>query len=75
MRHILIVGAAFAAFGFITFTSANAQNAPVYEAGGPVQVGGWCLVDTSADLGGTYGYYQPCGTTARAEAPRHRRRH
>jgi hypothetical protein len=74
MRHILIAAAALAACGSVASTSAIAQGEPPYEAGGPLQIAGWCLVDTSADLGSTYGYYQPCGQQARAQAWHRRHR-
>ncbi len=76
MRHILIAAAALAACGFVASTPANAQSAPLYVAGGPVQIAGWCLTNTSADRGDdNYGYYAPCGRQALAEAPRWRRHH
>jgi len=70
MRHVLIAAAALAACGFIASTSANAENAPPYEAGGPAQIAGWCLVSTDADHFDGYGYYTSCPDQARARAPR-----
>jgi len=76
MRHILIAAAALAACGFFASTPANAEGAPPYQAGGPTQIAGWCLVNTSADRGDdSYGYSAPCGPQAMAEAPRWHRHH
>ncbi len=75
MRHMLIAAAALAACGFIASTSANAESAPPYEAGGQVKIAGWCLVNTDTDGGGSYGYYTACAEQARAQAPRWHRHH
>lgn len=75
MRHMLIAAAALAACGFVVSTSANAQGEPPYVAGGPVHIAGWCLVNTSAERGDdNFGYYQPCGQQARAQAWQRRHR-
>jgi hypothetical protein len=71
MRYILIA-AAFTAGAFLATTAAKAQVA--YHAGGPVQIGNMCRVntDTAADGGqqlDRYGYYAPCGNDALAQAP------
>lgn len=61
MRHVLIAAAAFAASGFLASAAANAQP---FHAGGPVQIGNMCRVNTDTADGGEqldrYGYYESC---------------
>ena len=48
MRNMLIAAAALAVGGFIATGPALAQqSAPMYQPGGPDQIGGWCKVVTS----------------------------
>lgn len=67
MRHILFA-AAFATGALLATTAANAQVA--YQAGGPERIGNMCKVSTdgNADMD-NYGYYEPCGYRAAAQAP------
>lgn len=75
MRHILIVVAAFAAFGFIASNPASAQQStPPYMAGGPDMVASWCKVSTDGNPEvDAFGYYAPYGGQALAQAPRSRK--
>ena len=72
MRHILFAAAAFAASAFLATAAANAQVA--HQAGGPDRIGNMCKVTTdgNTDMDG-YGYYEPCGNQASAQAPAPRR--
>jgi hypothetical protein len=71
MRHILAAVAAIAVGGVLATTSARAE--PVYEPGGPVQVGGYCIKVTDASGFGLAGYYAPCPTPEMHIMKRHRK--
>ncbi len=67
MRHVLFAAAALAIGGFVASTVADAQT---FQGGSPGRIGNLCKVATDAngDMD-NYGYYEPCGRQARAQAP------
>ena len=74
MRHILIAAAALAVGGFMASSPASAQQgSPVFVAGGPEQVAGWCKVTTDAQGNDSFGYYQACPGASFASEPRRRK--
>ncbi|HZD89363.1 MAG TPA: hypothetical protein VE224_04650 [Pseudolabrys sp.] len=75
MRYVLAAAAALAVGGFfVSGSPASAQTAsPPYVAGGPMQVGGWCMKDTDDRGDSSFGYFEPCSGQALASAPRYKR--